>query len=160
MTQVQDFEIGAGFLIILATFAVMFFLEKKATTVHLVMIALGGALAGLSNLQVTEKDFTLSFTQQVAQQTADTQTAITQLTQEVAALQQQNQQTTAALKALANAPQAASQVPETQAIIQNLESSQNASVQRQTALNQSLLKLRKSTANLAATASMVAPPPK
>ena len=158
MTQVQTFEIGAGFLIIVATFAVMFFLEKKATLIHLVMIGVGAALAGVANLQVTSPDFNLTFTQ-VAQQSVDTQAAIAQLNQEVISLQQQNQQTVAALKALSTAQQATPQAAPTNApnIIQGLEANQAASAPRQAALTQSLKTLQLSTARLAAAARIPLP---
>lgn len=150
--MVQYYGIGAGFLIIVATFALAFFQERKATMIHLVLIAVGAALAGVSNLSLntTGSGVDLTFTQQVAQQGVDTQAAITQLNQEVTALQQQNQQTLAALKALSSAQQSTPQAPPTAApsIIQNLEASQNASAQRQATVKQSLSKLQLSTAPL------------
>lgn len=146
--------VGAGFLIILATFALAFFREKKASITHVAFIAIGAALAAVSNLNLsassTGVDVTL--TQQVVQQSQDSQAAITQLSEQIAALQQQNQQTVAALKALASAQQQTGAPTAAPTILQGIEASQTANAQRQVVITQSLKRLQLSTANLAAIA--------
>ncbi len=164
--MIQYLGISAGFAIILLTFALAFFIEKKATTIHLVLIAVGAALAGVSNLSVKTPEVDLSFTQTVAQQGVDAQTAIEQLSERVSSLEQANQQTLAALKSIAEAQQKSAQAnpkvappAAAQAIIQGLEANQAASVQRQTKFAASLKTLQLSTAHLA-TAARIAPPPR
>lgn len=156
--MIAYFGIGAGFLIILAAFALAF--REKTSLLHVAIIVVGAALASVSGftMKTDATGLDVTFVRQVAQQTSvanDQGAAIAKLSDRVSGIEDQNAQTLAALKALSNTQQQLVQTsaapvsaPAAPALIQGLDQRQPAIAEKRLNFNNAFLRMKESTVQL------------